>query len=235
MFYPYFLGYDPTWIILLPALILAFYAQAKVSATFERYLRIPARIGLTGADVAREILRRNGIYDVSVEMTRGRLSDYYDPRNKVLRLSPEVYGGRSLAALGVAAHECGHAIQHSEGYAPLALRNSIVPLANIGSQMAFPLFFIGLLMNVNSLLTIGILLFSLAVLFQLFTLPVEYNASGRAVAVLEGQGFIAPDETYAVKKVLNAAALTYVAATLMAVMQLLRLLAIAGFFNRDDR
>lgn len=235
MFYPYFWGYDPTWIILLPALILAFYAQAKVSATFERYLRIPARIGLTGADVAREILRRNGIYDVSVEMTRGRLSDYYDPRNKVLRLSPEVYSGRSLAALGVAAHECGHAIQHSEGYAPLALRNSIVPLANIGSQMAFPLFFIGLLMNANTLLTIGILLFSLAVLFQLFTLPVEYNASSRAVAVLEGQGFIAPDETYGVRKVLDAAALTYVAATLMAVMQLLRLLAIAGFFNRDDR
>lgn len=235
MYYPFFWGYDPTWIILLPALILAFYAQAKVSSTFERYLRVPARIGLTGAEVAREILRRNGIYDVSVEMTRGRLSDYYDPRNKVLRLSPEVYSGRSLAALGVAAHECGHAIQHSERYAPLALRNSIVPLANIGSQMAFPLFFIGLIMNADTLLTLGILLFSLAVIFQLFTLPVEYNASSRAVAVLEGQGFIAPDEAYGVRRVLSAAALTYVAATLMAVMQLLRLLAIAGFFNRDDR
>jgi len=227
--------YDPTWIIVLPALILAFYAQAKVSTTFERYLRVPARVGLTGAEVAREILRANGIYDVTVEMTRGRLSDYYDPRSKVLRLSPEVYSGRSLAALGVAAHECGHAIQHNVGYAPLSLRNTIVPLAGIGSQMAFPLFFIGLLFNSDFLASLGILFFSAAVLFQLVTLPVEYNASSRAVAALQSAGFVSYDEVEPVKKVLSAAALTYVAATLMAVLQLLRLLAIFGIYNRDDR
>jgi hypothetical protein len=227
--------YDPTWIIVLPALILAFYAQAKVSTTFERYLRVPARIGLTGAEAAREILRANGIYDVTVEMTRGRLSDYYDPRNKVLRLSPEVYSGRSLAALGVAAHECGHAIQHNVGYVPLNLRNTIVPLAGVGSQMAFPLFFIGLLFNLDFLATMGILFFSAAVLFQLITLPVEYNASSRAVAALESAGFISYDEVEPVKRVLDAAALTYVAATLMAILQLLRLLALFGIYNRDDR
>ncbi|TYP57387.1 zinc metallopeptidase [Thermosediminibacter litoriperuensis] len=227
--------YDPTWIILLPALVLAFYAQAKVSTTFERYLRVPARIGLTGSEVAREILRRNGIYDVSVEMTGGRLSDYYDPRRKVLRLSPEVYNGRSLAALGVAAHECGHAIQHDVGYVPLAFRNTIVPLAGIGSQMAFPLFFIGLLLSSEFLATLGILFFSAAVIFQLITLPVEYNASSRAVAALEGAGFITPDEVGPVRSVLSAAALTYVAATLMAILQLLRLIALFGLYNRDDR
>ncbi|ADL06813.1 zinc metallopeptidase [Thermosediminibacter oceani] len=227
--------FDPTLIILLPALVLAFYAQAKVSTTFERYLRVPARVGLTGAEVARELLRRNGIYDVTVEMTGGRLSDYYDPRRKVLRLSPDVYNGRSLAALGVAAHECGHAIQHNIGYVPLVFRNTIVPLAGIGSQMAFPLFFIGLLFSSEFLATLGILFFSAAVIFQLITLPVEYNASSRAVAALEGAGFIYPDEVGPVRSVLSAAALTYVAATLMAVLQLLRLIALFGLYNRDDR
>lgn len=220
--------WDYTMIILLPAMLLAFYAQAKVSSTFDKYLRVPSKSGITGADVARQILNQSGIYDVSVQIQGGRLSDYYDPRRKVLKLSGDVYNGRSLAALGVAAHECGHAIQHDVGYAPLALRNAIVPAASIGSQMAFPLFFIGLLFRADTLMTLGILLFSLAVLFQVITLPVEYNASNRAVAVLEGQGFIDRSEIGPVKAVLGAAALTYVAATLMAVMQLLRLLVLAG-------
>jgi len=236
--FPFF--WDSTMILLLPALILAFYAQSKVSSTFERYLRVSARNGLTGAEVAREILRHSGINDVSVEIQGGRLSDYYDPRRKVLKLSSDVYNGRSLAAQGVAAHECGHAIQHDVGYAPLAIRNSIVPVANFGSQLAFPLFFIGLFFSRSLgttgdfLMTLGILFFSAAVLFQFITLPVEYNASNRAVAVLESQGFIDRDEAGPVRKVLGAAALTYVAATLMAVMQLLRLLALAGMY-RDRR
>ncbi len=220
--------WDYTMIILLPAMILAIYAQAKVTSTFERYLRIPAKSGMTGADVAREILKQSGIYDVSVQIQGGRLSDYYDPRRKVLKLSRDVYNGSSLAALGVAAHECGHAIQHNVGYAPLAIRNAIVPAAGIGSQMAFPLFFLGLLFRADSLMLVGILLFSLAVLFQIITLPVEYNASNRAVAILESGGFIDRSEVGPVKAVLGAAALTYVAATLTAVMQLLRLLVLAG-------
>lgn len=226
--------WDPTTIILLPALILAFYAQIKVQSTFQRYLRVQSRSGLTGADVAREILGINGINDVSVQVQGGTLTDYYDPTRKVLKLSSNVYNGRSLAALGVAAHECGHAIQHNEGYGPLALRNFIVPVAGFGSRLAFPLFFIGLIFRTDFLMTLGILLFAAAVLFQLITLPVEYNASNRAIAVLEGHGFIQRDEVRPVRKVLSAAALTYVAATLMAVMQLLRLLAIAGI-GRDRR
>ncbi len=226
--------WDYTMIILLPAMILAIYAQAKVTSTFERYLRVPAKSGMTGADVAREILKQSGIYDVSVQIQGGRLSDYYDPRRKVLKLSRDVYNGSSLAALGVAAHECGHAIQHDVGYAPLSIRNTIVPAAGIGSQMAFPLFFLGLLFRADSLMLVGILLFSLAVIFQIITLPVEYNASNRAVAILESGGFIDRSEVGPVKAVLGAAALTYVAATLTAVMQLLRLLVLAGA-GRDRR
>jgi Zn-dependent membrane protease YugP len=168
-----------------------------------------------------------------VQIQGGRLSDHYDPRRKVLRLSSDVYNGRSLAAIGVAAHECGHAIQHDVGYIPLALRNTIVPIAGFGSQMAFPLFFIGLLFSAESLMMLGILLFSAAVLFQVVTLPVEYNASNRAVAILEGHGFIEKSELGPVKAVLGAAALTYVAVTIMAVMQLLRLLVLAG--GRSNR
>lgn len=229
-----FFYWDYTMILLIPAMLLAIYAQTKVSTTFEKYLRVPARSGMTGAEVAAEILRRSGIYDVSVQMQGGRLTDYYDPRQKVLKLSTDVYNGNSLAAIGVAAHECGHAIQHDVGYVPLAIRNAIVPAAGIGSQLAIPLFFIGLLFQADFLLTLGILLFSLAVLFQLVTLPVEYNASNRAVAVLEREGFIDRSEVSPVKAVLGAAALTYVAATLTAIMQLLRLIILAGG-NRDRR
>ncbi len=220
--------WDYTMIILLPAIILAGYAQTKVKSTFEKYLRVPASSGLSGADVAREILKHSDIYDVSVQVQSGRLSDHYDPRRKVLKLSSDVYNGRSLAALGVAAHECGHAIQHDKGYIPLSIRNAIVPVAGIGSQMAFPLFFIGLLLRAETLMMLGILFFTMAVVFQVITLPVEYDASNRAVAILESRGFVSRNEVKPVKAVLGAAALTYVAATLMAIMQLLRLLVLAG-------
>lgn len=183
----------------------------------------------------RELLRQNRVYDVKVERGNGRLSDHYDPRSKTLRLSPEVYGSTSLAALGIAAHEVGHAFQHANEYAPLRLRNAIVPIANIGSTLAFPLLFLGLLLDSLNLVMIGIIAFSLAVLFQLITLPVEYNASNRAIAALEAGGIIYRDEAGPTRKVLSAAALTYVAATIMAVMQLLRLLLISGLLGGRRR
>jgi Zn-dependent membrane protease YugP len=231
--FPFFY-WDSTMIILIPAILLAFYAQTKVSVTFERYLRVPSRRGLSGADVACQLLRLSDINDVSVQVQGGKLSDHYDPRRKVLKLSSDVYHGRSLAALGVAAHECGHAMQHDEGYVPLAMRNTIVPVAGFGSQMAFPLFFMGLIFRMEFLMILGILLFTAAVIFQLITLPVEFNASSRAIAALEGHEFISREEVGPVKKVLGAAALTYVAATMMALTQLLRLLALSGI-SRDRK
>lgn len=233
MVMPFFF-WDSTMIIVLPALLLAMYAQAKVSGTFQKYLRVPASCGLTGAQVARRLLDQNGLYDVSIEMIRGHLSDHYDPRKKVLRLSQDVYSGTSVASLGVAAHETGHAIQHDVGYIPLGIRNSIFPVASIGSQMAFPLFLMGLLFRAESLMFIGILAFTAAVLFQVVTLPVEFNASSRAIEALEAGGFITRAEVEPAKRVLSAAALTYVAATFMAIMQLIRLLALAGMFQRRD-
>lgn len=233
MFFPYY--FDPTFIILIPAILLALYAQTKVQTTYSRYMRIPARSGITGGDAARELLRQNQIYDVKVEQVRGRLSDHYDPRSKTLRLSPEVYNSSSLAALGIAAHEAGHAFQHANEYTPLKLRNAIVPVVNIGSTMAFPLLLLGLLLNSLNLVVVGIAAFSLAVLFQLITLPVEYNASNRAIAALESGGIIHREEVGATRKVLSAAALTYVAATIMSVMQLLRLLLISGLLGGRRR
>ncbi|MBO8125970.1 MAG: zinc metallopeptidase [Firmicutes bacterium] len=227
--------WDPTFIILIPGLILAFWAQSKVSSTFQRYLRVSSRKGYTGAEVARELLRANGVYDVSVEMIRGHLTDHYDPRHKVIRLSPEVYNGTSLASVGVAAHETGHALQHHHEYFPLQLRNSLVPVANFGSNLAFPLFFIGFLFQSQfglTLMNLGILLFSAALLFQVLTLPVELNASNRAIAMLSAQGIIARDEEGGARKVLSAAAWTYVAAVAMAALQLIRLLVLRGY--RDE-
>lgn len=227
--FPFF--YDPTYILIIPALILALYAQFKVQSTFEKYLRVRASSNLTGAQVARELLDKNQLYDVPVEITPGHLSDHYDPRRRVLRLSPDVYHGRSLAALGVAAHETGHAIQHANEYIPLNIRNAVFPVASFGSSLAFPLFFIGLLMGRGGvfLMDLGILLFSAAVLFQVLTLPVEFNASGRALHMLEGGGYLSRGaEVSGARKVLSAAALTYLAATAMAVLQLLRLLVLRG-------
>lgn len=233
MFFPFY--YDPTYLLLLPAIILAVYAQAKVQSTFQRYSRLRASSGMTGAQVARALLDKNNLYDVSVEIVPGHLTDHYDPRTKKLRLSPEVYHGTSLAALGVAAHETGHAAQHAQEYIPLNLRNALFPVASFGSNLAFPLFFIGLLFGRGGtwLMDLGILLFLFAVLFQVITLPVEFNASKRALGMLESEGYLLRGQEVAgARKVLSAAALTYLAATAMVVLQLFRLLLIRGY--RDE-
>ncbi|MFZ7103117.1 MAG: zinc metallopeptidase [Peptococcaceae bacterium] len=229
----YFPGlfFDPTMILLIPGIILAAYAQGKVQTTFQRYSRVLSRRGITGAQVARFILDGYGLQEVDVEMTGGRLSDHYDPRTRKVRLSNDVYRGSSLASLGVAAHEVGHAIQHDTGYTPLHIRNSIVPVTQIGSTLSFPLLIIGLLMGSFALARLGVLLFAGVVLFQVITLPVEFNASSRALAILDKEGFLSREELAGTKKVLDAAALTYVAAALMAALNLLRLLIISGMLG----
>ena len=219
-----FFYYDWTWILLIPALIFSIHAQTKVSSTYEKFSRVISRSGYTGAELAQEILTRAGLLDVDIVAIPGKLTDHYDPRKKVLRLSHDNYYGKSVASLGIVAHEVGHAIQHARAYAPLAVRNAIVPVANIGSQLAFPLFFLGFLFNAPSLMDIGILAFSLALLFQVITLPVEFDASARAVRILRAGRYMDERELSMVKKVLTAAALTYVAATAMALLQLIRLL-----------
>lgn len=225
--------YDSTFIILIPALILAAYAQIKVQSTFRRYSEVPSGTGYTGAQVAVELLRRKGITDVKVEPVQGMLSDHYDPRTKVLRLSADVYGSNSLAAIGVAAHEAGHAVQHREGYAPLALRSAIVPAATIGTNAAWILFVIGLVTSSPRLIDLGIILFLGYIAFALITLPVEFNASSKAVALLQGEGLVLPQEAQGVRAVLNAAALTYVAAAAVAITQLLRMVLLRGRMSDD--
>ncbi len=221
--------FDPLYFLFVgPALLLALWAQSKVSSAYETYSRVRASNGLTGADLARQLLRQAGLDDVRVEPIGGRLTDHYDPRSKVVRLSEGVYYGSTVAAQGVAAHEVGHALQHATGYVWLGLRNAIIPVTQFGSQLAFPLFFLGLILNLASLQNLGILLFSLAVLFQVITLPVEFNASSRALATLAGGGYLRGEEVRGARNVLQAAALTYVAAMVMAVMQLLYLLALRG-------
>ena len=224
--------YDPTYFLLIPGILLALYAQFKVSSAFNKWKQVPSRTGLTGARIARMILDANGAGDVRIERVQGSLTDHYDPSNNVLRLSDEVYASGSVAALGVAAHEAGHAIQDARDYAPLRIRSTMAPVANIGSMAAVPLFMLGLVFSWEPLLKIGILCFSLAVLFYVVTLPVEFNASGRAVAVLS-ESYLPEDEMRGVKAVLSAAALTYVAAALQAVLQLLRLLLLANSRRRD--
>ena len=219
---PFFMG--PSILILLPALMFAIYAQYKVKSTYSRYSRVTTANGITAELAAQKIIEAARVQQVSIGKARGKLSDHYDPKKKVLRLSDP--SSRSVAAVGVAAHEAGHAIQHSRGYRPLALRTAIVPLANIGSQLAFPLFFVGILFRYEALITVGILAFSLAVLFTLVTLPVEFDASRRAVAALRSTVLVNEEELGAVKEVLFAAALTYVAAAAMAALQLLMLLSL---------
>jgi uncharacterized protein len=215
-------------ILLVPALVLGIYAQAKVSSAFNRYSQVPSRLGLTGAQAARKVLDSAGLTGVGIEIAGSRLSDHYDPRTRTLTLSPPVGNSNSLAALGVAAHEAGHAIQHAEGYAAFRVRSAIVPVANLGSNLGFILFFIGLIFYKNGLLmSIGILLYSAAVLFTLVTLPVEFNASRRAMTLLENRSILMGEELVGAKKVLSAAALTYVAAALMAILQLIRLILIS--------
>ena len=228
MFYYY---YDWTYILVVIGAVICIAASARVKNVFARYSRIQSHSGLTGREAAEQILHRNGIYDVQVIHIGGNLTDHYNPGNKTLGLSDTVYNSTSVAAIGVAAHECGHAVQHARGYVPLAIRGSLVPVANIGSMAAWPLILIGLFMNGQTaifFINLGILLFSAAVLFQIVTLPVEFNASGRAVKVLESSGMLYPDEVDSVKKVLGAAALTYVASAASMILQLLRLVIIGG-------
>ena len=228
MFYYY---YDWTYILVVIGAVICIAASARVKNVFARYSRIQSHSGLTGREAAEQILHRNGIYDVQVIHIGGNLTDHYNPGNKTLGLSDTVYNSTSVAAIGVAAHECGHAVQHARGYVPLAIRGSLVPVANIGSMAAWPLILIGLFMNGQTaifFINLGILLFSAAVLFQIVTLPVEFNASGRAVKVLESSGMLYPDEVDSVKKVLGAAALTYVASAAAMILQLLRLLILTG-------
>lgn len=218
--------FDSTMIILIPAIILTLYAQYKVQAAYAKYSKISAKNGLSGREVAEELLMKSNLENIKIEPIEGHLSDHYDPRKKKLGLSKDIYYGRSLAAQGIVAHEIGHAIQDSAGYFPLALRSNLVPVANIGSRMAIPLFLLGFLFSIPSLMDIGIIAFSLAVLFQIVTLPVEFNASKRAVTLLVKGNIISEAEINSVKKVLNAAALTYVAAAAVAVLQLLRLIVL---------
>ena len=227
--------WDPTYILVVIGAIICLIASARVKTTYAKYSKYRSMSGLTGAQAAERILHDAGIYDVQVGHISGNLTDHYNPKTKVLNLSDSVYGSTSVAAIGVAAHECGHAIQHQTGYFPLTLRGNLVPVANFGSTMAWPLIIIGLVFNSSTgsfLIQLGIIFFSLAVLFQLVTLPVEFNASSRARQMLVREGYISSDEAGGVKSMLNAAAMTYVAATAVAVFQLLRLLVIRGN-NRD--
>jgi Zn-dependent membrane protease YugP len=232
-YYPFY--YDPTYFLVLIGIILSLAASMRVRSTFARYSNVRSLSGLTGAEAAERILHRAGIYDVTIEPVRGQLTDHYDPRKKVLRLSEPVYGSNSIAAIGVAAHECGHAIQHRNAYFPLKFRNALVPVANFGSAIAWPLIIIGLLFaGSQSLINLGIILFATAVLFQLVTLPVEYNASKRAVRCLADTGILHYEEVEHSKKVLNAAALTYVAAAATSILQLMRLILLFGGGRRRD-
>ena len=233
MFYYY---YDWTYILVLIGVVICMAASGHVNSVFTRYSRVRSHSGMTGKEAAERILRRNGIYDVQVIHIPGNLTDHYNPGKKTLGLSDTVYNSSSVAAIGVAAHECGHAVQHAVGYAPLSIRGVLVPVANFGSALSWPLILIGLLMNSQMsglLINLGILLFSAAVLFQIVTLPVEFNASNRAVRVLESSGMLYPEEVGDVKKVLRAAALTYVASAASMILQFLRLIIIGGRRRND--
>ena len=221
---PFFYYYDPYyWMILVPAMLIALLAQLNVSSTFNRYSRMANRRGFTGAQAAEAVLRAHGIQNVRIERVSGRLTDHYDPRSNVIRLSDAVYGSNSIASVGVAAHEAGHAVQYAVGYGPIKLRSALVPICNIGSQLSLILIVIGLLLYSQPLFGVGVLLFATAVVFQLVTLPVEFNASSRAVNLLDRTGILAGQEVGQTRQVLSAAALTYVAAAAASILQLLRL------------
>lgn len=232
----YYYGFDPTYVLVLIGAVICLIASARVKSTFNKYSQYRSMSGMTGAQAAERILNSAGIYDVTVCHIAGNLTDHYNPSKKTLNLSDSVYGSNSVAAIGVAAHECGHAIQHQKNYVPLTLRTAIVPVANIGSTLAWPLILIGLFISSRSgqaLITAGIICFSLAVLFQIVTLPVEFNASRRAVRILGETGILGEQELGYTRKVLGAAALTYVAGAASAILQLLRLILLFGG-RRDD-
>ena len=232
--FPMYGFFDPTYILIIIGVIITLAASSKMNSAFRRYSKVRSHSGLTGAQAAPKILNYAGIYDVVVERVSGNLTDHYDPRSKVLRLSDATYNATSVAAIGVAAHECGHAMQDKEAYAPLKLRGSLVPVANIGSNLSWVFIILGIVMGANqTLLNIGILLFSLAVIFQLVTLPVEFNASSRALRVLKDSAMMYDDEVEDTRKVLSAAALTYVASAAAAILSLLRLVILFGG-GRDD-
>ena len=228
-------GYDWTMILVAAGAVLCMLASMHVNTTYTRYSRMAAACGLTGADVARLILERNGVTDVQVQHVSGNLTDHYDPSKQVVNLSDAVYGSRSVAALGVAAHECGHVMQHEEGYTPLQFRTALVPIANFGSNAGIWIVLLSLILGLSSTLTtIGIVLFSMGVLVQLVTLPVEFNASHRALVMLEQYGVLGTDENRKARAVLKAAALTYVAAAASSILQLLRLVLLSNRRNRND-
>lgn len=235
MYGMYSMFYDPTYILVIIGAVICLLASARVNSTFKKYSKVRSARNITGKEVAEQILRSQGIYDVQVRHVSGNLSDHYDPRTKTVNLSDATYSQTSVAAVGVAAHECGHAIQHNVSYAPLTMRSAIVPLANFGSMAAWPLIIIGLLIGGSAsttLIYIGIIAFSLSVLFQLITLPVEFNASSRATRILNDSGILSHDELSGAKAVLGAAALTYVASAAASLLQLLRLVLIVG--RRND-
>ena len=232
---PFFYYYDPTYILVLIGAVLSLWASATVKSTYNKYSRVYSYSGLTGAQAAAQILRQAGIYDVRIEHVSGNLTDHYDPKARVLRLSDSVYGSNSVAAIGVAAHECGHAIQDQEDYVPLRFRSAFVPVANLGTQVAFPILLLGVFLGSSHfLIQVGLLCFFFGVLFQLITLPVEFNASGRAVRILRETGMMSDDELSKTKKVLSAAAMTYVAAAAASIMSMLRLIILFGGNRRRD-
>jgi len=234
MYFPMY--FDSTYMLVIVGALICMVASAKMNSTFNKYSRVRSASGMTGAQAALRILSISGIHDVRVEHISGNLSDHYDPRSKVLRLSDSTYASTSVAAIGVAAHECGHAVQHAKGYAPLSIRSALVPAANIGSTLAWPLILIGLFFNNSTsalLLNIGIIAFSLAVLFQLVTLPVEFNASSRALGILGDSGMLGTEELGMAKSVLFAAALTYVAGAASSILQLLRIILLTNGRRRD--
>ena len=235
MFYYYFDRYY--WILIVPAMLFAMWAQTKVNSTYNRYNRVYSARGMSAAQVCRQILDENGLFHIRVEHVSGKLTDHYDPRTRTLRLSDATYNSTSVAALGVAAHECGHAVQHATGYVPLKLRSSLVPVANFRSSIAWPLIILGFFFNSSTtsvlFINLGILAFSLAVLFQIVTLPVEFDASHRALKILGNTGMLYEDEVRDTRKVLTAAALTYVAGAASAILQLLRILLLTGNRRND--
>ena len=232
---PFFYYYDPTFILVLIGAVLSLWASATVKSTYNKYSRVYSYSGLTGAQAAAQILRQAGIYDVRIEHVSGNLTDHYDPKARVLRLSDSVYGSNSVAAIGVAAHECGHAIQDQEDYVPLRFRSAFVPVANLGTQVAFPILLLGVFLGSSHfLIQVGLLCFFFGVLFQLITLPVEFNASARAVRILEETGMLDQEELKGTRKVLSAAAMTYVAAAAASILSMLRLILLFGGNRRRD-
>lgn len=225
----YYGGFNLAYLLfMLPGLILSMWASAKVKSTFNKYNQVRVANGLTGAMAARQILDMNGLQNVAVERVSGQLSDHFDPKANVVRLSDSTYNSPSVGAVGVAAHECGHAVQHAVGYFPIKIRTAIVPICNIGSRLSVPLIILGLILNFLNLAYVGIALFGLAVVFQVVTLPVEFNASARAIKTLNSTGLVTPEEGRGVQKVLTAAALTYVAAMLTSLLQLLYYVSLVG-------